>query len=192
MKKFLIFLSLVGMLSGQEIQSSGKVLVNGFTLTKDTKIKRGDVIETKANSKIRFNIGKDAFMAKSNTKFQLESQGSKKILHVINGGVMAVFGKGDHAITTSNMTADIRGTGTFTMFKDSKTYFCTCYGHTEYFALKEIRDMKATHHNMVWITKDKIKPTMDMESHSDDELRELEAMVGRRPSFDKQGELKIY
>lgn len=187
MKKFLIFLSLASLLSAQEIVSDGEVLVNGVTLTKETKIKRGDTIETKTSSSVRFNVGADAFMAKSNTKFQLEVVGKRNILNIINGGVMAVFGKGNHAITTSNMTAGIRGTGTFTKVKDGKTYFCTCYGHTDYMALGKTKDMKATHHNMVWITKDKIKPTMSMESHNDDDLRVLEAMVGRKPYFDKQG-----
>jgi len=187
MKKFLIFLSLVSILSAQEVVSEGEVLVNGVSLTKATKIKRGDTIETKALSKIRFNVGADAFMAKSNTKFQLEVVGKKNVLNVINGGVMAVFGKGNHAISTSNMTAGIRGTGTFTKVKDGKTYFCTCYGHTDYLALSKKHDMKATHHNMVWITKDNIKMTMDMESHTDEDLRVLEAMVGRVPYFDQQG-----
>ena len=185
MKKFLIFLSLVGVLSAQEIVSDGEVLVNGHPLTKSTQIKRGDTIETKANSTVRFNVGKDAFGAQSNTKFTLETVGKKNILNVINGGVMAVFAKGNHAITTSNMTAGIRGTGTFTLARDGKTYFCTCYGHTEYLALGEKHDMKATHHNMVWITKDEIKMTMSMEAHTDDELRVLEAMVGRKAEFDK-------
>lgn len=185
MKKFLLFLSFVALLGAQEIVSDGEVLVNGKPLSASTQIHRGDTIQTMANSSIRFNVAKDAFLAKSNTKFQLESLGSKKILNIINGGVMAVFSKGNHAITTSNMTAGIRGTGTYTFVNEGKTYFCTCYGHTEVLALGETKYMKATHHNMVWITKNSIKPTMDMLSHSDDELRELEAMVGRKAEFDK-------
>ena len=185
MKKFLVFLSIVGLLNAGEIISSGEVLVNGKALTKDTQIKQGDTIETKANSKIRFNISKDAFGARENSKFKLDSLGSKRILNVINGGVMAVFGGGNHGISTSNMTAGIRGTGTFTLVKNGKTYFCTCYGHTEVNAVGKTNQMEATHHNMIWITKDKIKVAHDMEGHNDDELRELEAMVGRKPEFDK-------
>ncbi|MFT5836379.1 MAG: hypothetical protein ACI9RG_001285 [Sulfurimonas sp.] len=183
MKKYLIFLSLVSMLSSGEIVSSGEVFVNGKVLNKTTKIKHGDTIETKSNSSIRFNVANEAFSAKSNTKFKLEKLGNKKILNVFNGGVMAVFGKGNHGVVTPNMTAGIRGTGTYTLVKDGKTYFCTCYGHTEVGAHGETKNLKATHHNMVWITKDKIKNTKSMENHSDDELRILEKMVGRTVPF---------
>ncbi|MFT7002811.1 MAG: hypothetical protein ACJAWW_000144 [Sulfurimonas sp.] len=184
MKKYLIFLSLVSLLSAGEVVSSGEVFVNGKILDKTTKIKRGDTIETKANSSIRFNVANDAFSAKSNSKFKLESLGSKKILNVINGGVLSVFGKGNHEVVTPNMTAGIRGTGTYTLVKDGKTYFCTCYGHTEVVAHGETKDLKATHHNMIWVTKDKIKASKIMEGHTDDELRILEKMVGRTVPFD--------
>ena len=97
---------------------------------------------------------------------------------------MAVFGKGNHGVATPNMTAGIRGTGTYTLVKDSKTYFCTCYGHIEVGAHGETKDLKATHHKMLWITKDKIKDAKTMENHNDDELRVLEKMVGRTVPFD--------
>ena len=185
MKKVLMILSFAALLNANEVISSGEVLVNGKLLTQSTEIKQGDTVETKVNSRVRFSVGKDAFMAKSNAKFKLDRLGKKRVLNVINGGVMAVFGGGNHGISTSNMTAGIRGTGTFTLVKDGKTYFCTCYGHTEVSALGKTNQMKATHHNMVWITKNEIKVAHDMEAHNDDELRELEAMVGRIPEFDK-------
>lgn len=184
MKKYFIFLSLVSLLSAGDIVSSGEVFVNGKALDENTKIKRGDTIETKANSSVRFNVSSDAFSAKANAKFKLEKLGSKKILNVVNGGVMAVFGKGNHGVATPNMTAGIRGTGTYTLVKDGKTYFCTCYGHTEVGAHGETKELKATHHKMVWITKDIIKDAKSMENHNDDELRVLEKMVGRTVPFD--------
>jgi hypothetical protein len=175
---------LLSLLSAGEIISSGEVLVNGKALDKNTKIKHGDTIETKANSSVRFNVASDAFSAKANTKFKLEKLGTKKILNVVNGGVMAVFGKGNHGVATPNMTAGIRGTGTYTLVKNSKTYFCTCYGHTEVGAHGETKELKATHHNMIWVTNDKIKAAKGMENHTDDELRVLEKMVGRTVPFD--------
>ena len=183
MRKFLIFLSLVGLLGAGEIVSSGEVLVNGKLVDKNTKIKRGDTIETKAKSRIRFSVDNDAFLAKENAKFTLEKVGSKNVLHVVNGGVMAVFGKGNHGIATANMTAGIRGTGTYTLVKNGKTYFCTCFGHTEVDTNKQTKELKATHHNMIWITDGTIKPAKNMQGHTDDELKELEAMVGRKVPF---------
>nr|WP_275848764.1 hypothetical protein [Sulfurimonas sp. SAG-AH-194-I05] len=171
------------MLQAQEIVSSGKVLINGIALEKIDTIKQGDTIETYKKTTLRFNVGKDAFLVRPNTKFTLDTLGKKRVLNVINGGVMAVFGGGNHGVSTANMTAGIRGTGTYTAVKDGKTYFCTCYGETDVSAHGTSRIMKATHHNMVWITPKMLKITQDMEGHKDEELRILEAMVGRKVPF---------
>lgn len=179
MKALLISLALVAIIQGQEIISSGEVLVNGTPLLKDTVIKQGDTIETKANATVRFNIAKDAFRASPNSKFTLETLGKKRVLNVINGGVMAVFGGGNHGVSTPNMTAGIRGTGIFTLVKDGKTYFCTCHGETVVEAHGKSTVLKATHHKMVWITPTKVKHAMEMRGHEDHEIVALEAMVGR-------------
>jgi len=176
--------------ANQIIKNSGNVLVNGKKMVKNQKIKFGDFIQTKGKSKVSFNIGKSAFLANANSKFSVKKEGSSKVLNVISGGVLAVFkhGDGDHVVKTPNLTAGIRGTGVYTEVKDGKTYFCTCYGETElenthnHYAKK----LKATHHNMVWVTNDNIKKASELMGHTDDELRELEALVGRIPDFDKK------
>lgn len=179
MKALFIFLLLVIVTQGQEIVSSGEILVNGKPLVKSTVIKQGDTIETKANASIRFNISKDAFHARSNSKFTLENIGKKRVLNVINGGVMAVFGGGNHGVSTPNMTAGIRGTGIFTLVKDGKTYFCTCHGETVVESNGERVVLKADHHKMVWVTPTAIKHVMEMQGHEDHQIVALEAMVGR-------------
>lgn len=192
MKKVLILLLTVsvGFLNAmQSIKSSGVVLINGKKLEKNQKIKFGDFIQTKSKSKVVFNIGKSAFLANENSKFSIKKEGSTQILNVIAGGALAVFkhGDGKHVVKTPNMTAGIRGTGVFAKVKDGKSYFCTCYGETELVNTHNhyAKKLKATHHNMVWVTPTKIKPAAEMLFHSDDELRELEAFVGRIPDFDK-------
>ena len=178
--KWIVSLLILGFLGySQEIVSDGEVLVNGEKLTTSTVIKQGDVIETKAKASVRFNIAKDAFYAKENAKFKLDTLGEKRVLNVLNGGVMAVFGGGNHGVSTPNMTAGIRGTGIFALVKDGKTYFCTCHGETVVDAHGERKILKADHHKMVWITPTKVKDTLDMEKHEDHELVALEAMVGR-------------
>jgi hypothetical protein len=186
----LILISIVSILNAmQTVKSSGEVLVNGKPIKKQQKIKFGDFIQTKAKSKVVFNIGKSAFLANENSKFSIKKEGSTQILNVIAGGALAVFkhGDGKHEVKTPDMTAGIRGTGVFARVKDGKTYFCTCYGETElinehnHYAKK----LKATHHNMVWVTKTKIKPVSDMIGHNDEELRQIEELVGRIPDFDK-------
>lgn len=193
MKKILM-IALLALLSylnaNQIVKSSGEVLINGKKLEKNQEIKLGDFIETKSKSKVIFNIGKSAFLAKENSKFQINKNGSTQTLNIIAGGALAVFqhGDGKHEVKTPNMTAGIRGTGVFAQVKDGKSYFCTCYGETE---LENVHNhyakkLNAIHHNMVWITPTKIKPASKMMFHNDEELRELEALVGRIPDFDKQ------
>ena len=179
------------LLASQKINSSGDVLVNGKKLTKSTVIKIGDFIETKKNSKIKFNIGPNAFLAKGKSKFKLEDNKGVKTLNVLAGGVLAVFKKGDgkHAVKTPNMTAGIRGTGVFVNFDEEKkkAYFCTCYGETHLHTHKEEARYSAHHHNMVWVKEDgSVKPEAKMVGHNDDDLRELEAFVGRIPEFDQK------
>ena len=181
MKKIFIIpliISLFGSLyAAQTIKSQGEVLVNGKKLSKSTVIKLGDFIETKKNSKIRFNIGVDAFSANADSKFSFKGSNDAKTLNVIAGGVLAVFkkGVGSHEVKTPNMTAGIRGTGIFTQIKEGKTYFCTCYGKTELSTKHEHKEYEAIHHNPVWIKDSgEIIQETKMVAHSDDELRVLE------------------
>lgn len=193
MKKYFLLVMIISLFTSlfasQKVVSSGEVTVNGKKLTKSTVIKIGDFIETKKNSKIKFNIGNSAFLAKSNSKFKLKEKNNTQTLDIIAGGVLAVFkkGEGKHEVKTPNMTAGIRGTGVYLQYKDGKSYFCTCYGETELHTDTEHKHLSATHHNMLWV-KDlgDTKGESKMVNHDDDELRELEAMVGRIPEFDKK------
>lgn len=164
---------------GQKIVSHGTVLVNGEEVTAKTNIQLGDVVETKKGASVRFSINKDAFFAKSNAKFTFKKKGESRVLEIVNGGVMAVFGGGKHAVSTPNMTAGIRGTGVFALVKDGKTYFCTCHGETIVRSQGKTKISKASHHKMLWITPKGIKETKDMQKHEDHEIVTLEAMVGR-------------
>ena len=188
LKKLLILTTLttLSFANEQRVQTDGSVYVNARAITPSTIIKSGDIITTKKNSKIKFNIGKDAFMSKGASKFRVRKTKDSRVLEVINGGVVAVFGGGGkHEIRTQNMTAGIRGTGTYTLVKDGKTYFCTCYGETDINSTttNEKLNLKTHHHKMVWIKKDAIKPAMQMEGHDDADLIEIEAFVGRKADF---------
>ena len=175
-------------LYAQKIVSSGEVLVNGEQLTSQTVISIGDFIETKKGSKVKFNIGEDAFLANENSKFKFTNTNGVKTLDVVTGGVLSVFkkGEGKHEVKTSNMTAGIRGTAVYLERKENKDYFCTCYGETHLNTQYDEMSIKAHHHNMVWIKDGKIKPTSDKVGHEDDDLRDLEAFVGRIPEFDQK------
>jgi ribosomal 50S subunit-recycling heat shock protein len=202
--KRLIFgvLALSGSLfATQTIVSEGEVLVNDKKLTKSTVIKVGDFIKTKKNAKVRFNIGNSAFLAKGNSRFSITKEGDKQTLNVLTGGVLAVFkhGEGKHSVKTPNMTAGIRGTGVFAEVKNNKSYFCTCYGETNLeseghvhmdgasITHKNHKHFKTGYHKMVWVKENgEIKDAKEMRGHTDEDLRTLEAMVGRVPDFDKR------
>ncbi len=189
LKKLILFSTFSFLaIADQNIYFEGDVKVNGKPITKTSKITSGDIVQTSKNSKIKFNIGKDAFIAKGKSKFTLKKTNTQKVLEVIDGGVVAVFnGDGKHSIETKNMTAGIRGTGTYTLVKDNKTYFCTCYGETELKSKSTHKSLalKTHHHKMVWVTKDSIKNAMTMEGHSDSDLYEAEHFVNSSPDFRK-------
>ncbi|MGB7401847.1 MAG: hypothetical protein WA916_04670 [Arcobacter sp.] len=189
MKMILIGLYFLFVLNvfADSVISKGEVYINGQKATKTSVVKLGDFIKTGKNSKVKFNIGKDAFLANADTKFSIEEKGGLKTLNVVTGGVLAVFGKGGskHEVKTENMTAGIRGTGVYVEHIDGKSYFCTCYGETQLNTAKAHKSYEAKHHNMAWVLADgTIKPAKKLRDHNDDELRELEAMVGRIPPFD--------
>ena len=170
-----------------EIVNKGEILVNGKVLDTKQAIKYGDKIETKKGASFRFKVGKEAFLVGEKSKFSLKKEKGTNVFDLVSGSVMGVFAKGKHELKTPTMTAGIRGTGVYAKVKDGNTYFCTCYGSTgiETYYSTESEILSAKHHNMVWITKDHIKHTADMEFHRDDELRALEKMVDRVPAFDR-------
>lgn len=188
MKLLLFFLILITSVFSMGLDIKGDVFINGKKANKSMKVNLGDFVKTGKNSKVTFNIGKDAFMAKENTRFVITKKDKVKNLNVVTGGVLGVFKKGsNYNVKTENMTAGIRGTGVYVeATNEGKSYFCTCYGDTDIKSKKGHKHMHATHHNMIWVKADgTMKEAKKMRNHSDDELRELEARVGRVPAFDR-------
>lgn len=184
-----LFLSISTLFSMQQIQITGKALLNEKPLTQNDTIKIGDTVSTEAISTLKFTINHNAFKLSPNSKMKLINEKGKQILNVIQGSVMAVFEPHTtkFELKTPNMTAGIRGTGVFVHIENDKTYFCNCYGktHTHNLHTNTDTNITSTHHEMYWFTQDGTKPSKDMLSHTDDELRELEGIVGRIPDFDK-------
>jgi len=187
MKIILIILISMYNLMASNIKIEGEVYINGKKANKNMKVSLNDFIVTKKNSKLTFTIGQDAFMAKENTTLLFNNRNNHKSLDVIKGGVLAVFKKGNNfSLKTQNMTAGIRGTGVYLESMEGKSYYCTCYGDVDIKSNTKEQNIKAHHHNMVWVKNDgSITPESKMRHHNDKELRELEALVGRVPTFDK-------
>jgi len=187
MKVILIILISIYTLVAQNIKIEGEVYINGKKATPNMKVSLNDFIITKKNSKLTFTIGKDAFMAKENTTLLFNNRNNHKTLDVIKGGVLAVFKTGnDFSLRTQNITAGIRGTGVYLESDENRSYYCTCYGDVHIKSKTNQQNLKANHHNMVWVKEDgSINKAKKMRNHNDDELRELESLVGRIPTFDK-------
>ena len=182
-------LILTSFVYAQTIKTDGVIFVNGEKLTKQTKIKLGDRIETSKKGIIRFTLGDSAFRATGGSKFSIVKVGKNRVLNIQKGNVLAVFGKERYVIVTPNMKTTIKKGAAFSEVKNTKTYFCLCYGQADIEALGKTKKIDATYHNMMWISETKLKLTMDMEvmkGHTDKQLRRLEKMFGRKVPFDRK------
>ena len=171
----------------------GTVTINKKPLTRALDIKNGDEITVSTGGKLVFSIGEDAFLVRGGSTLQVyaeENSAFVSALRLVNGAVLGVFGKRKSTtqIYTVTATIGIRGTAVYAAVTPDKLYTCTCYGHTDLIVGLDSADVIATHHNAHVVTNG-INGNAQMKAfevidHNDDELRMLEALVGRKPIFD--------
>lgn len=168
---------------------SGKVTLNGSDAAAKSRIAPGDRIVTGEGGNVVFAVGKDAFMVRPHSEFVIEkAQGSYGFLRLVTGALGAVFGKGGRrTIIAANVTAGIRGTGVFLEARSEGTYFCTCWGDVELTSTSDAMDRQvvaSSRHVARFIAnsaKDGTRFTeARFESHTDEEMDNLEKAVGRR------------
>lgn len=165
--------------------------IGKYELTKD---KSGSLTLKSDAEEVRFRVGTSALMLrkKSQVEFQTDGIGVKS-LKLLNGGAMAVFGKGDKTIETKTFTAGIRGTGIYLEEQDSDAvYSCLCYGKADYMSPSGslLTSLSTIHHDRplsIAKTKDgKSEFFSDKtNNHTDDELRILEKMCSREVPFEE-------
>ena len=202
-RKFLISataLPLAAVIPAQALATSsvihdlqGIVTINKKPLTHATSINNGDEIIVSNDGKLVFSIGEDAFLVRGGSTLQVyaeENSAFVSALRLVNGAVLGVFGKRKSTtqIYTVTATIGIRGTAVYAAVTPDKLYTCTCYGHTDLIVGLDSADVIATHHNAHVVTNG-INGNAQMKAfevidHNDDELRMLEALVGRKPIFD--------
>ncbi len=170
----------------------GNVYINNKVATQSSIIGPGDLVTTGHGGRISFSVNADAYMLKEKTSMRIESNDNVVInaLRLLTGKLLSVFEKGrNREIITSTATIGIRGTACFLNVMPHTTYFCTCYGKTELRAKDMRKEFEATHHNAHQLDFDGMKvmgmQLMQVKDHTDDELRQLEAYVGRVPLFDR-------
>jgi hypothetical protein len=180
--------------TGQIHEIEGDVLINQTKINSASIIRNGDEIVVSKNGKLVFSMGEDAFLVRGGSTLQVYSEeGSAAIsaLRLVGGAMLGVFGKRKKATTrifTVTATIGIRGTAVYAAVSPDKLYTCTCYGHTDLIVGLEKEDVIATHHNAHVVTTNSRgnsqMKAFEVVDHNDDELRMLEALVGRKPLFD--------
>lgn len=178
----------------------GNVLINGKKIKPGALIQPGDTVETAPDAKVVYVIGQDAFLQRGSSAVHFSSGTTAKVMRVITGKILSVFGKGKRSIATSTATIGIRGTGCYIDDEGSgasaRTYFCLCYGDvtvTPIAAPQEQLSYTTTHHEYpVFIYNElsmpkMVKPQMMLPAgvidHTDAELILLESLVGRQVPF---------
>ena len=181
-------------LAGKLLGVASEVYINGKRAFRGATVGPGDVVKTGGLSEAVFVVGNDAFMLRQRSEMRLiapeqRTGGIAAGLRVVTGALLSVFGSGERTLTTSTATAGIRGTGVYVEVTPNSTYFCTCYGAVELSdrSGSATRQVSAIHHDAHLVHAEARSgshfETATMRNHYDDELRLLEALVGREPPF---------
>lgn len=179
--------------TGKIHEIEGDVFINQAKINSATTIKNGDQIVVSKEGKLVFSMGGDAFLVRGGTTLQVYSDHDSLLvtaLRLVTGAMLGVFDKRKTTtrIYTKAATIGVRGTAVYAAVTKDKLYTCTCYGHTDLIVGLEREDIVSKHHNAHVVTTDgnnnaQMK-AFEVIDHNDDELRMLEALVGRKPSFD--------
>jgi hypothetical protein len=173
----------------------GEVMVNGRPAREGQIIGQGDTIVTRGGAEAIYVIDQDAFMQRENATISFGADATQKLMRVVTGKILSVFGRGGRSIQTSTATIGIRGTGCYIEEEGTgpkaRTYFCLCYGSVELVptaAPDERTEYTTTHHDKpMYVYNDMKMPTMmvpaGVVNHTDIELELLESLVDRVPPF---------
>lgn len=166
----------------------GEVSVNGKPTALGALIRPGDTIEVGKDAVASFVVGQDAFLIRSSSRAELSGSGALvAAVQLVTGGLLAVFGGGEHRLATSTATIGIRGTGAYMEAEPWRTYFCLCYGMAEIADTRGVaRESYSTQHHDAprYIYGDGRKHAIvpaSVSNHTDAELILLESLAGRTP-----------
>lgn len=173
------------------ISLRGKVTVNGLTASKGTLVKAGYTVHTAKNSEVIYVIENNAFLQHEESVVEFGVDALTHFMRVFSGRILSVFGNANKSLHVPTAVIGLRGTACHLGVEPDKTYLCLCYGEVEV-TLTDPSTLpfflKASHHDHpVYLHAQrnlKVEPA-DMLDHQDDELKLLEALVGRIPPFIK-------
>jgi len=173
------------------ISATGKITVNGRRSGKGFAIKPGQTVKTGKGAEAVYVIGSNAFLQRESSEVHFGTDTLKDFMRVASGRILSVFGQGQKRIRIAHATIGIRGTACHIAVEPERTYFCLCYGEVDIMLPTPGKDpiqLRSAHHDKpVYIPShgDESLQPAGMMDHDDDELKLLEALVGRLPPFTK-------
>jgi len=177
------------------VRLRGDVRVGEAAARRGMEVRPGDVVTVGRGGEAVFVVGRDAFMARSNSRIELSAGAARGVLagfRLVTGALLSVFEPGgERRLRTATAMIGIRGTGIYLEAEKMRTYACTCYGEVELVPVDDPREaevVRTTHHEQPRYIYAKGMPRM-METapvinHTDAELILLESLVGRQVPFD--------
>ena len=182
---------------GQSVfELRGQVRANGEPVTRDTRLKATDRIETGEGAFLIAAIGDSAFLLREKSSLQIDGRDLLvRGMRLVSGRLLSVFGKRrrdeELLMRTAVATIGVRGTGVYAEADPDKTYFCTCYGTVDIASEQDptqTEQIVSRHHDAPrYILAEpqagrRIVPAPFM-NHTDLELMTIEAIVGREVPF---------
>lgn len=179
-------------------QLHGTVFINNRPASLNSRISAQSKVVVSHDGELVFSIGGDAFLLRGGSAIELVGGSVVSGLRLLTGGLLSVFDKRNKPahIVTRMGTIGIRGTAVYVNSEPNRLYTCTCYGETELRVGRHVERIISSHHNAHEVIHGELQASkgdkmqgMKMNSmavvdHTDDELRMLEALVGRVPAFD--------
>lgn len=178
----------------------GEVRANGQPVTRETRLKATDRIETGEGAFLIAAIGDSAFLLRERSSLQIDGRDLLvRGMRLVSGKLLSVFGKRrrdeELMMRTAVATIGVRGTGMYAEVDPDKTYFCTCYGTVDIASEQDpsqTEQIVSRHHDAPrYILAEpeggrRIVPAPFM-NHTDLELMTIEAIVGREVPFGVTG-----
>ncbi|HXF66431.1 MAG TPA: hypothetical protein VNK67_07035 [Burkholderiales bacterium] len=170
----------------------GEARVNGRLARPGMEIAPGQAITTGRDAELVFVVGRDAFLARGDTRLELSGERIVQALRLVTGALLSVYPPGARkTIRTPTAAIGIRGTGLYVEVEAARTYVCTCYGEAELVPLDDPRQaetVRTAHHDQPRYIYPRGMPRMiekaPVVNHTDAELILLESLVGRKVPFD--------
>lgn len=178
----------------------GDVRINAEAAKVGQLLHPGDTVRTGADGSCIIIIADHVYFIREESEIEFfaddfvqdENGAVSGTIKMLSGAMLSVFGTTGTNIVTPFATIGIRGTACYVASHARRTYACVCYGRGELGGAEDglhLESVVTRHHDSPRFIYPKgtpmrieVAPVVD---HTDAELRMLEALVNRKPPFDR-------